>query len=161
MENRHSSQGEERESTLISRSFGVHGARLSCGSDFGVPLDLEWCSWVLSGVPQRKSSLLSCLMWNTELLWRKWRGIGHHLALKVESCGLPQVVGGNSCFLSSKYGDGSEPLMVSHGCQASFLVARDTLGFFSNCGRGIWTQLDLRRKYQHLFPVATAILRFV
>ena len=78
-----------------------------------------------------------------------------------ESYGLPQVVGGNSCFLLSKYGDGSEPLMVSHGHQASFLVARDTLGFFSNCGWGIWRQLDLRRKYQRPFPVATAILRFV
>ena len=61
-------------------------------------------------------------------------GIRHHLALKVESCDFTQVAVGNSRFLSSNYGVGSEPLVVSQGCQASFLIARDTLEFFSSCG---------------------------
>ena len=108
-----------------------------------------------------KSSLLWSLMWNTDLLWRQCRGIGHHLALKVESCGFPQVAVGNSWFHLSNYRDGSEPLMVSHGCQAFFLVARDIFGFFSSCGRGIRMHLDLRQKFQLPFPVETGILWFV
>ena len=41
------------------------------------------------------------------------QGIGHHLALEVESCGFIQVAVGNSWILSSNYGDGSELLMDS------------------------------------------------
>ena len=100
-------------------------------------------------------------MWDTELLWSQCRGIGHHLALKVESYDFTQVAVGNSWFLLSNYGDGCEPLMVSQGCQASFLIARDTLGFFSSCGRGMGTHFELRRKCQCLFPVVTEILQFV
>ena len=100
-------------------------------------------------------------MGNTEVLWRQCRGTSHHLALKVESCGFPQVVVGNSWFHLSNYADGSELLMVSQGCQASFLIARDTLGFFSSYGRGIGMHLELRRKFQLPFPVVTGILQFV
>ena len=89
------------------------------------------------------------------------RGIRHHPALKLESCGFPQVEVGISWFLSSIYGDGSEHLMVSQGYQASFLDARDSLGFFSNCGRGIGMHLEFRQKFQLPFPVATRILWFV
>ena len=49
-------------------------------------------------------------LWKTELLWRQCRGVGHHLVLKVESCGFRQVAVGNSWFLLSNYGDDSEPL---------------------------------------------------
>ena len=100
-------------------------------------------------------------MGNTELLWRQCRGIGHHLALKVETCGFTQVAVGNSWFLSTKNGDDSETLVVSQGCQASSLVARDTLGFFLSCDRGIRMNLELRWKFQHPFTVVTGILQFV
>ena len=65
-------------------------------------------------------------MGNMELLWRQCRGTGHHLALKVESCGFPHIAVGNSWFHLSNYGDNREPLMISQGCQVSFLIARDT-----------------------------------
>ena len=64
-------------------------------------------------------------------------------------------------FHSSNYWDGSEPLMVSQGCQASFLVARDTLGFFSSYISGIGMHLELRRKFQLMIPALTGILRFI
>ena len=95
------------------------------------------------------------------MLWRQCRGIRHHRALNVESCGFTQVVVGNSWFLSSNNRDGSEPLVVSQGCQASFLVAGDTMGFFSSFDRVIGMHLYLRRKIHRSFPVVTAILRFV
>ena len=77
----------------------------------------------------------------------------------VESCGFIQVAVGTSCFILRNYEDGGEPLVVSQGCQASFLVARDTLGFFSSCDRGIGTHIELRPNCQRPFPVETAILR--
>ena len=67
----------------------------------------------------------------------------------------------DSWFFLSSFGDGSEALMVSQGCQDSFLIARDTLGFFLSHGRGNRTHLELRRKFQHPFPVATGILWLV
>ena len=85
----------------------------------------------------------------------------HHLTLKVESCGFTPVVVANLWFHSSNYGDGSEPLMVSQGWQASFLIAKDTLGFFSSCGMGIRVHLELRGKFQLPSPVGTGILQFV
>ena len=63
-------------------------------------------------------------------------------------------------FISSNYGDSSEPLVVSQGCQVSFLIAKDTLGFFTSCDRGIGTHLMLKRKCQCPFPGAKAIIRF-
>ena len=71
------------ESGLILSWFVVHGALLCCCGDFRVPLDLWQCSWGLSGVPSRKSSLLLCLMGNTDLLCKQCRGIGPHLAGSV------------------------------------------------------------------------------
>ena len=95
------------------------------------------------------------------MLWRECRGIGNHLALNVEPCGFTHVAVDNSWFLSSNYGDGSEPLVVSQGCHASFLIAKDTLGFSSSFDRGIGTHLELRWKCQSPLPVSTAILLFV
>ena len=60
----------------------------------------------------------------------------------MESCGFTQVVVGNSWFLSSNYGDGSEPLVVSQGCQISYLIARDSLGFFLSCDMDIGMQIE-------------------
>ena len=79
----------------------------------------------------------------------------------MESPVFPQVAVGNSWFPSNNYGDGSEPLVVSQGCQAPILIARDTLGFVSSCGRGIGKHLELRRNFQPPFPVATWILYIV
>ena len=70
------------------------------------------------------------------MLCTQCRGLRHHLALKVESCGIPQVAVGNLWFHSSNYRDGSEPLMVSQESEASFLIARDTLGILLELWQG-------------------------
>ena len=86
-------------------------------------------------------------MWNTELIWRQWRGIGHHLALKVESCGFPQVEVSNSWFHSSNCGDSSEPLIVS---QAETLIV-------SRCQRHFGILLELRQGNRDTFGVEAVI----
>ena len=60
---------------------GTQISLLCCCSDLRVPLHVWYCSWRLSGVPSKKSSILSYLMWNTELLCMQCRGIGPHLGL--------------------------------------------------------------------------------
>ena len=50
----------------------------SC-SEIGVPIDLRSVSQGISVVASRKSSHVSCMMWNRELLWRQCREIGLNL----------------------------------------------------------------------------------
>ena len=64
-------------------------------------------------------------------------------------------------YLSSSYRDSSEPLVVCQGCEASFLVARDTLGYILSRGRGIKMPLELRWEIQSPVSFATGILGFV
>ena len=53
----------------------------SCCTEFCVPLDLGRCSWGISGVSQRMSNHLSCLMVNAGWLLRQCRQIWPHLGL--------------------------------------------------------------------------------
>ena len=48
----------------------------SCCAELGVPLDLGWGSQGISGIAQRKSSHLSCLMGNTGWHWSQCRESG-------------------------------------------------------------------------------------
>ena len=50
-------------------------------AEIGVPLDLRWVSEGISGVAYRKSSHLSCMMWNAGRLWSQCSGSGLHLQL--------------------------------------------------------------------------------
>ena len=52
----------------------------SC-AEIGVPIDLRRVSQGISGVAQRKTSQLSCMMGNGALVWSQCRGIGHHFKL--------------------------------------------------------------------------------
>ena len=47
----------------------------------GVPIDLRHVSQGISVVAQRKSSHLSCMTGNRELLWSQCRGMGCNLEL--------------------------------------------------------------------------------
>ena len=70
----------------------------------------------------RKSSLLSCFMWNTELLWRQCRGIGPHLT----------VSGKISWFFSSCGGNLGFPLDLQWGCSLNTRVFSVTSGLLSS-----------------------------
>ena len=134
------------ESGLISMWFGVHGAlSCSCG-DLRVYLYLWDYSWGLSGVPSRKSRLLSCLMGNTDLRCMQCRGIGPHLMARGKSNGFSRVVVGTWGMFSSYGGDGPSKLVLVQQRQDSCLVARDTSGFSSRLGRAIGTPLEVRRE---------------
>ena len=149
------------ESGLISMWFGVHGAlSCSCG-DLRVYLYLWDYSWGLSGIPSRKSRLLSCLMGNTDLLCTQCRGIAPHLAARGKSHGFSRVVVGTWGMFLSYGGDGSLKLVLVQQRQDSCLVARDTSRFSSRLGRAIGTPLEVRREAQCPFPVSTGILGFL
>ena len=53
----------------------------SCCAEIGVPLDLSQVSQGISGVAERKSSHLSCMMWNVGWLWSQCWRIGLYLLL--------------------------------------------------------------------------------
>ena len=59
---------------------GMELSSSSC-AEIGVPIDFRRVSQWISGVAQRKTSQLSCMMGNRALLWSQWRGIFHHLKL--------------------------------------------------------------------------------
>ena len=117
--------------------------------------------WVLSGVPSRKSSLLSCLMWNVELLCLQCSRIGPHLVARGMSPVFSLFAAGTRGILSSYDWDGDSRLMFIWHRQDSCLVASDTSRFFSRLGRAIGTPLELRRETQDPFPVATVIFGFL
>ena len=53
----------------------------NCCADICVPPDLGQCSLGISGVSERKSNILACLMGNAGWLWRQCSRIGPHLEL--------------------------------------------------------------------------------
>ena len=136
----------------------VHGALSCCYSDLRIPLALKQCSWGFSGVPSRKSRLLSCVMCNTALLCTQCRGIGPHLAARGKSHGFSRVAAGTWGIFSSYDGDGPSTHVFVQRRQDSCLVARDNSGFSSRLGRAIGTPLQLRRETKGPFPRATGIL---
>ena len=158
VESLHSSWVKARESALISSWFGVHGALSCCCGGFRVPLDFWQCSWGLSGVPSRKSRLLSCFIGNTELLCMQCREIGPHLAAWGKSHDFSRLAAGTWGIFSSYNGDGPSKLVFVQRHQDSSLIERDTLGFSSRLGRATGSPLEVSRDTQCPFPVATGIL---
>ena len=82
------------ESRIISIWFGIHRTISHSFGDISVIWDLWVCSWELSGVPSRKSRLLTCLIGNLELLCMQFRGIQPHLSPTGKSQGFPRVAVG-------------------------------------------------------------------
>ena len=135
----------------------VHRARSCSCRDLRVPLDLRQCSWGLTGVPSRKSRLLSCLMFNTALLCMQCQGIRPHLAPRRKSHGFSQVEAGTWGIFSSYDGNGPSKLVFVQRTQDAYLVSGDTSGLFSSLGRAMGTPLEVRMETQCPFPIATGI----
>ena len=85
----------------ISHSFG----------DISVILDLGGCSSGLSRVPSSKSSLLTCLILNTEFLCMHCKRIGPGLSPSGKSHGFSRVVVGTCVMFSIYGGDGHSKLV--------------------------------------------------
>ena len=96
---------KEREIGLISIWFWVHRAFLLSWVDISVLLVLWQFCWGLSGVQSTKSSLLTCLICKTPLLWTQSRGIGSHLAVNGKSHWFSRVAAGTWSIFSSYDGD--------------------------------------------------------
>ena len=86
------------------------------------------CDRVLgdSGVPSRKSRLLTCLIGNTELLCTQFSGIEPHLPARGMSHGISRVVAGTWGIFSSYSRDGHSKLHFVQRSQDFCLVNTDT-----------------------------------
>ena len=93
-----------------------------------VHLVLWQCSWGLSGVPSRKSRLLTCLIVNTVLLCMQCRGIEPHFPVRGMSHSISRVAVGTWSILASYSGDGHSKLHFFQWSQDSCVVMRDTSG---------------------------------
>ena len=118
----------EGEMCFILSWFGVHQSILHSWGNINVLL-LPWqCSWGFYSVSSGKSSFLTSLIGNTELLSTKCRGIGPHLASRRKSHVFSRVVAGSRCIFSSYGGDGHWKLMFVQRNQDSCLVMTVTSG---------------------------------
>ena len=79
-----------------------------------------------SGVPPRKSSLLTCLIVNTGLLCMQCRVIEPQLRASGMSHGISRVAAGTWGIYSSYSGDGDSKLHFVQRSQESCLVMTDT-----------------------------------
>ena len=96
----------EAEMCFILSWFGIHQSFLHSWDDISFLLLLWQCSWGFSSVPSGKSSFLTSLIGNVELLCLKCRGIGSHLTAMVKSHEFSRVAAGTWCIFSSYSGDG-------------------------------------------------------
>ena len=93
-----------------------------------VHLVLWQCSWGLSGVPSRKSRLLTCLIGNTGLICMQCRGIEPHFPARGMSHKISRVAAGTWSIFASYSGDGHSKLHFVQWSQDSCVVMRDTSG---------------------------------
>ena len=96
--------------------------------DICVLLLLWQCSWGFSSVPSGKSRFLTSLIGNTELLSKKCRGIGPHLAARGKSHEFSRVAAHTWCIFSSYGGDDHLKFGFLQRSQDSCLVMMDTSG---------------------------------
>ena len=88
---RDSNGANEGEMGFILWWFRLHWSFLHSWVDIRVHLVLWQCSWWLSGVLSRKSSLLTCLIGNKILLCTKCREIKPHLPARGMCHGISRV----------------------------------------------------------------------
>ena len=91
-----------------------------------VHLVLRQCSWGLSGVPSRKSRLLTCLIGNTGLLCMHCRGIEPHFPAREMSHRISRFAARTWGIYLSYSGDGHSKLHFVQLSQESCVVMRDT-----------------------------------
>ena len=118
----------EVEMCFILSSCGVHQSLLHSWGDISVLLLFWQCSWVFSSVPSGKSSFLTSLIGNMELLSMKCRGIGHHHAARGKSHEFSRNAAGTWFIFSSYGGDDHLTLEFVQRSQDSCLVMTDTSG---------------------------------
>ena len=94
----------------------------SCCADLGVHLDLWRCPQGISGVAERKSRLLSCLMGNAGWHWNQCIVFGPHLAVR----------GDISWFLSNCGGNLRFSLELRQRCPLNTCVLSATSGLLSS-----------------------------
>ena len=111
--------------------------------------------------PSSISSPLTCSMRNMELLCKQSRGIGPHLAARVNSHIFSRVAAGTWVTFSRYGGDDNTKLVFAHRSQHSFPVTRDNTGISMRLGRAIQTLLQVRQETEGPFRVATVILGFL
>ena len=111
--------------------------------------------------PSSISSPITCLMWNMELPCKQCRGIGPHLAARVNSHVFSRVAAGTWVTFSSDGGDEPKKLVFGQRNQHSYPVTRDNSGISMSFGRIIRTLLQVRRETEGPFRVPTVILGFL
>ena len=89
----------------------------------------NWYVGELFELPQGCQGTFKGSRGEVEFLSRYHRGKGPHLALRGESPGFSQVAAGSLAFLSSYYGDLSDPLVFPQESQVSMQVERGLSGF--------------------------------
>ena len=118
----------EGEMFFILNWFGVHQSILHSWGDISVLLLFWQFSWRFSSVPSGKSSFLTSLNGNKELLSMKCRGIVPHLAARGKSHEFSRVAAGTWCIFSSYGEEGYLKLGFVQRSQDSCLVMTDTSG---------------------------------
>ena len=108
--------------------FQLHRAILHSWVDIRVHLVLWQCSWGLSGVPSRKSRLLTCLIGNTGLLCMQCRAIEPHFPARGMSYTISRVAARTWGIFASYSGDGHSKLHFVQRSQDDCVVMRDTSG---------------------------------
>ena len=96
----------------------------------GASVFISFCesSWGLSGVPSRKSRLLTCLIGNTGLLCMQCRGIEPIFPARGMSHMIYPVASRTWCIYASYSGDGHSKLHCFNRSQDTCVVMRDTAG---------------------------------
>ena len=111
--------------------------------------------------PSSISSPLTCLMRNMELPCKQSRGIGPHLAVRVNSHVFSRVAAGNWVTFSNYGRDDPIKLVFAQGSQHLGPVKRDNSRISMRLGRAILTVLQVRRETEGPFRVAIMILGFL
>ena len=126
-----------------------------------VHLVMSQFSWGLSGVPSRKSRLLTCLIGNTGLLCMQCRGIEPQFPARGMSHTISRVAAGTWCIFASYSGGGHLKLHFFQPSQDTCIVMRDTSGIQTRLGRITQTLLEVRWDTKCPFLVSTEILGFL
>ena len=100
-------------------------------------------------------------MRNMELPCKQSRGIGPHLAVRVNSHVFSRVAAGNWVTFSNYGRDDPIKLVFAQGSQHLGPVKRDNSRISMRLGRAILTVLQVRRETEGPFRVAIMILGFL
>ena len=117
------------------RGNGLH-LELICGKPsylaflrcISVHLVLWQWSWGLSGVPSRKSRVLTCLIGNTGLLCIQCTGIEPHFPARLMPHTFSRVAARTWVIYGSYSGDGHSKLHIVQRSKDTCVVMRDTSG---------------------------------